>query len=81
MVTTSKKDLYEKMWSYKDHGKSRKKLLEKNINNEFIWMHEEFGNNFRLTEMQSVIGRMQLKKLEAWIKKGKKRNDNKRFYL
>ena len=72
MVTTSNKDLYEKMWSFKDHGKSRKKLLEKNNNNEFVWMHDDFGNNFRLTEMQSVIGRVQLKKLEAWIKKRKK---------
>ena len=32
----------------------------------FKWLHESIGTNMRLTEMQSAIGRNQLKKLENW---------------
>jgi dTDP-4-amino-4,6-dideoxygalactose transaminase len=33
----------------------------------FRWLHESFGTNWRLTEMQSAIGRIQLRKLDEWI--------------
>jgi dTDP-4-amino-4,6-dideoxygalactose transaminase len=33
----------------------------------FRWLHESFGTNWRMTEVQATIGRLQLKKLEAWV--------------
>ena len=32
----------------------------------FRWLHEKFGTNYRLTEMQSAIGRIQLKRMDKW---------------
>ena len=77
MVTTSRSDLFEKIWSLKDHGKERKLALSKVDPNrkEFRWLHNNFGTNLRLTEVQSAIGRMQLTRLEDWNKK-RKRNAN-----
>jgi len=66
MVTTNNEDLYKKVWSIKDHGKSYDLSLAKNKNNSFRWLHENFGSNFRLTEMQSAIGRIQLKLIKDW---------------
>ena len=68
MVTTSNKDLWSKMWSYKDHGKSWDAVYKKSHPPGFRWLHESFGSNFRMTEMQAKLGRMQLKKIDAWQK-------------
>ena len=68
MVTTNNKIIHDKIWSFKDHGKSFEKSLAKNINFGFRWLHDDFGSNFRITEIQSAIGRMQLKKLNKWTK-------------
>ena len=66
MVTTSSEEIWDKIWSFKDHGKAHK-LIKNNQNKAlFNWVHERFGSNFRLTEMQSAIGRLQLKKLSEW---------------
>jgi dTDP-4-amino-4,6-dideoxygalactose transaminase len=37
----------------------------------FRWVHDEIGSNLRLTEMQSVIGRSQIRKLNDWNLKRK----------
>ena len=66
MVTTNNKELFKKIWSFKDHGKSYELLLEKPSTNSFRWLHENFGSNFRLTEMQSALGRIQLKLINDW---------------
>jgi len=68
MITCKDNKIYEKIWSYRDHGKSRIKV-EKNlkINSTFKWIHDEFGTNLRMTEMQAAIGRIQLRKLDKWI--------------
>jgi len=69
MVTTNNKALWEKAWSYKDHGKSYDTVYNKQHPAGFRWLHESFGTNWRLSEMQSAIGRKQLLKLEGWIAK------------
>jgi len=69
MVTTNDQDLWSKMWSYKDHGKSWEAIYEKEHPPGFRWLHESFGTNWRLTEMQAVIGRIQLKRMGDWIDK------------
>lgn len=68
MITTNNSEWYQKMWEFKDHGKALNKVFEKNTVPGFRWLHDSFGSNFRMTEMQAAIGRIQLKKLPGWIK-------------
>ena len=68
MVTTSKKEYYEFMRSQRDHGKSQKKLNSVDKQIGYRWLHDDFGFNFRLTEIQSAIGRSQLILLSEWNK-------------
>lgn len=69
MVTTSDKGLWNKMWSYKDHGKSWHSVYEKAHPRGFRWVHDSFGTNWRMLEMQAVIGRIQLKRMAEWTQK------------
>lgn len=66
MVTTNDKTLWEKMWSYKDHGKSYDAVYHREHAPGFRWLHESFGTNWRMMEMQAAIGRIQLKRLPEW---------------
>ncbi|MEP2381885.1 DegT/DnrJ/EryC1/StrS aminotransferase family protein, partial [Parasphingorhabdus sp.] len=66
MITTSDRALWKKMWSAKDHGKDWDKVHEKHDGTGFRWVHDSFGSNYRMTEMQAAIGRIQLKKLPEW---------------
>lgn len=68
MLTTNDQKLWEKAWSFKDHGKSYDAVYNRQHPAGFRWLHESFGTNWRLTEMQSAIGRIQLLKLPDWIK-------------
>lgn len=68
MLTTNDEDLWQKAWEFKDHGKSWDAIYERQHPPGFRWVHESFGTNWRLTEMQSAIGRIQLRKLPAWTK-------------
>lgn len=69
MVTTNDKELWSKMWSYKDHGKSYDAVYNRQHPPGFRWLHESFGTNWRMTEMQAVIGRIQLKRMADWTAK------------
>lgn len=69
MISTNNKKLRNKIWSLKDHGKSFKIFSKKTNKNGFKWMHNSFGTNARLTEMQSALGRYQLNKLDKWVQK------------
>ena len=66
MLTTNDKALWSKAWSYKDHGKSWDAVYKHEHPPGFRWLHESFGTNWRMTEMQACIGRIQLKKLLEW---------------
>jgi len=66
MVTTNDKSLWSKMWSYKDHGKSYEAVYERKHPEGFRWVNESFGTNWRMTEMQGAIGRIQLKRMHDW---------------
>ena len=68
MVTTNDKALWSRMWSFKDHGKSYDAIYNRQHPPGFRWVHESFGTNWRLTEMQSAIGRIQLKRMKEWTK-------------
>ncbi len=66
MVTTNDKVLWQKMWEYKDHGKNYDSIYHKQHPPGFRWLHDSFGTNWRMMEMQAVIGRIQLKKMAEW---------------
>ncbi len=68
MVTTSDKQLWQTMWGYKDHGKSWSAVYERQHPPGFRWLHESFGTNLRMTEMQAAIGRIQLQRMPQWHK-------------
>ena len=76
MVTTNDRELWKKMWSYKDHGKSWEAVYERQHPPGFRWVHDSFGTNWRMMEMQAVIGRIQLKRMAEWIVK-RQRNAQK----
>jgi dTDP-4-amino-4,6-dideoxygalactose transaminase len=71
MVTTNDESLWRKIWAYKDHGKSYEAVYEREQpkSNGFRWLNESFGTNARMTEIQAVIGRIQLKRMQDWHKK------------
>ncbi len=66
MITTSRDDLWDAMWAFKDHGKTHEAVFGREHPPGFRWLHERFGSNFRLTELQSAIGRIQLQRLPDW---------------
>tara|TARA_B100000676_G_C18064487_1_gene839973 strand:- start:318 stop:1511 length:1194 start_codon:yes stop_codon:yes gene_type:complete len=66
MVTTNDKSLWLKMWEYKDHGKSYNAVYEQKHPEGFRWIHESFGTNWRMTEIQGAIGRIQLNRMAQW---------------
>ena len=68
MVTTNDKNLWSSMWSFKDHGKSWAAVYERQHPPGFRWLHDSFGTNWRMTEMQAAIGRIQLRRLPQWQK-------------
>ena len=64
MITTNDQEIYEKIWSYKDHGKSYKAVFNQQYSTGYKFLHEDLGSNYRMTELQASIGRIQLKKLD-----------------
>ena len=69
MLVLDDQSLWEKAWSYKDHGKSYEAVYHREHAPGFRWLHETVGTNWRMTEMQAAIGRIQLGRLPAWTNK------------
>ena len=66
MLVTDDAALWRRAWEYKDHGKSWEAVHDRQHPPGFRWLHESFGTNWRMTEVQAAIGRRQLAKLPAW---------------
>lgn len=66
MVTTADERLWDIMWSFKDHGKSWDAVYNRQHPPGFRWVHESFGTNWRMLEVQAAVGRIQLTRMEAW---------------
>lgn len=66
MISTNHESLWQKIWAFKDHGKNFKSVHEVKHSPGYRWLHDSFGSNFRMTEMQSAIGRIQLTKVDEW---------------
>ena len=65
MVTTDDDALHAAMWAFKDHGKSLAAVAAP-AGPGYRWLHESFGTNWRMTELQGVLGRIQTRRLPAW---------------
>ena len=72
-LATNNERLFEKAWAFKDHGKNKEKMAIASEPYRFKWVHDSFGSNLRLPELQSALGRLQLANLDNWIHK---RNEN-----
>lgn len=66
MVTTAQEALWSALWSVKDHGKSYDAVYNREHAPGFRWLHESWGSNWRMTEMQGAIGRIQLRRMGEW---------------
>lgn len=69
MITTNDEEVWNRAWSFKDHGKSHQGTDQSQHPAEFRWLHDSFGTNWRLTEMQSAMGRVLLRKLSQMASK------------
>jgi dTDP-4-amino-4,6-dideoxygalactose transaminase len=67
LVTTNDKELWSRAWSYKDHGKSYDAVYNRQHPPGFRWLHEDFGTNWRMLEVQGVLGRQCLTQLDDWV--------------
>jgi Predicted pyridoxal phosphate-dependent enzyme apparently involved in regulation of cell wall biogenesis len=67
MLVTNDYAAWQWCWSYKDHGKSYDAVYHRSHGVGFRWLHESFGTNWRMTEVQAAIGRLQLQKLSRWV--------------
>lgn len=66
MLTTDDATLWERAWSFKDHGKSYSAVYHREHPTGFRWLHESIGTNWRMLEIQAVIGRLQLQRMPGW---------------
>jgi len=69
MLVTNDRKVWERAWAFKDHGKSYDAVHNRTHSAGFRWLHESFGTNWRMTEMQAAIGRTILPKLATWIER------------
>ena len=67
LLTTNSQDWYEWAWAFKDHGKSYDAVHRREHEPGFRWLHESFGTNWRMTELQAAMGRVMLRKLPQWV--------------
>jgi dTDP-4-amino-4,6-dideoxygalactose transaminase len=79
MVTTNDDALWKKMWAFKDHGKSWDAIYNKKHPPGFRWLHESFGTNWRMTELQSAIGLIQVERMPQW-RQEREKNSQQLFH-
>lgn len=75
MVTTDNEDVAWRCRSFRDHGydvRERLRLLE--MEQKLPYIHNMVGWNYRMTEMQSVIGLCELERMDAWNMPRRRRN-------
>ena len=78
LLTLRDEATWKRAWAYKDHGKSFDAVYHHEHPPGFRWLHESWGTNWRMTEMQAAIGRAQLRRLPVWHAR---RRDNARALL
>jgi dTDP-4-amino-4,6-dideoxygalactose transaminase len=68
MLVLDDEQAWARAWAFKDHGKSFDAVYNREHAPGFRWLHESFGTNWRMLEIQAAIGRIQLQKLPEWIR-------------
>jgi hypothetical protein len=70
MFTTNSSELFQRAFAFRDHGRNLKSTLPSQTGhstNSFRWVHDSIGTNWRMTETQAAVGRLQLQKTSAWL--------------
>jgi dTDP-4-amino-4,6-dideoxygalactose transaminase len=75
LLVTDEEDVWRRAWSFKDHGKSYDAVFNRAHAPGFRWLCESFGTNWRMTELQAALGRIQLRWLPEW-KQRRRSNGN-----
>ncbi len=75
MLVTDDERVWRRAWEFKDHGKSYAAVYEREHPAGFRWLHDSFGTNWRMTEVQAAIGRLQLRKLPDWLDQRRRNAD------
>lgn len=68
MLVTDCRDCWQQAWAFKDHGKNPDKVRAYQEKPGFKWLHDNYGSNYRMTEIQAAIGRIQLESLDDWVR-------------
>ncbi len=77
MVATNKLKLYKNVLSIKDNGRNYEKIKKISYSGSFNYIHDFIGSNYRMTEIQAIIGISQLKRLDQMILR---RNSNAKIF-
>ncbi len=75
MVVTDNEEVAWRCRSFRDHGydvRERLRLLE--MEQKLPYIHTMLGWNYRMTEMQSVIGLCELDRIDSWNMPNRRRN-------
>jgi perosamine synthetase len=67
MITTNRKELYQRLILYRSHGITREPSLLTSKGGPWYYEQQELGYNYRITDIQCALGISQLKKLDAFI--------------
>jgi dTDP-4-amino-4,6-dideoxygalactose transaminase len=69
MLTTNDDDIAEKFRLWRQHGMSISDLARHRNSKVVVEKYDSFGYNYRMTDVQAAIGRVQLGRLEAIVQK------------
>lgn len=69
-VLTNNEEYYEKLLMFRSHGITKKNFFNKSDGDWYYEMHF-LGYNYRITDIQAVLGISQLKKLDRFVKRRK----------
>jgi perosamine synthetase len=67
-VLTNNEDYYEKLLMFRSHGITKKNFINRPIGDWYYEM-QYLGYNYRLTDIQAVLGLSQLNKLNKFVKR------------
>jgi hypothetical protein len=70
MLTTNSSEVWRRAYAFRDHGRAAGTQTQNDtLSRGFRWVHDSLGTNWRMTEIQSAVGRLQLRKSPAWIER------------
>ena len=68
IATTNSKNIAKKMQLFRSHGVTRNKsLMTKQSEGEWFYQQVDLGFNYRMTDLQAVLGISQMKRLDKFV--------------